>query len=154
MTRLNADLANDLGNLVNRACSMIGRYCEGHVPAVRTVEGPDAALRQAAAMLPSAIDPLMRRLEFSAALEAIMQTVTSANQYIEAVAPWKLAKDPQQAPRLQTVLGLLAEVIRVVATALEPFMPSVSAAMHEQLGGPRIGPHPVLFPRNEPARLS
>ena len=76
-----------------------------------------------------------------------MQLVTSANQFVETVAPWKLAKDPQQANRLRAVLGVLTDVIRSLATTLEPFMPSVSAAMKAQLGGSHLGPHPVLFPR-------
>ena len=97
-----------------------------------------------------------------------MRVVTQANQYVETTAPWKLGKQPEQATRLRTVLSVLAEVVRIVTIALEPFMPSVASAMWEQLGcstQPRrfadaaawnqlpanqpIGPHPVLFPRAE-----
>ena len=173
-TRLHADLANDLGNLVNRACSMIERYCQGKIPAATGLEAAtDAPLQRAAIALPAVIDPLMRRLEFSGALEAIMQVVTSANQYIEATAPWKLAKQPDHAARLHTVLGVLAEVLRIAAIMLEPFMPSVAAAIWMQLGcgetprrladaaawprlpsGQALGPHPVLFPRTDPNTAS
>ena len=132
----------------------------------------DAPLQQAATALPAVLDPLMQRLEFSAALEAIMRVVTSANQYIETVAPWKLAKEPEQVKRLHSVLAVLAEVMRIIAITLEPFMPSVASEIWEQLGcgaaprrlqdaaawprlpsGQPLGPHPVLFPRNESTKL-
>ncbi len=127
MKRLQDDLANDLGNLVNRTLSMIQRYCHAQTPragdAISGVSGLSAEIASA-----------MERLEFSAALEAIMRLVTQANQYIEQTAPWKLAKQPGEAKTLQAVLGTLAEVIRIVAIALEPFMPRVSASIWAQLG--------------------
>jgi methionyl-tRNA synthetase len=110
----------------------------------------------------------MDRIEFSGALESVMAVVSQANRYIEVTAPWKLAKDPSRASRLQTVLNVLAEVIRIVSLLLEPFMPAVAGAIWVQLGcgstarqlqdaarwpglnaGQAIGPHPVLFPRLE-----
>ena len=119
-------------------------------------------------IVPDDFHQAMDRIEFSSALEAIMRVVTQANRYIEAAAPWKLAKDPAMAARLSTVLRLLAEVIRIVSLTLEPFMPSVAGAIWAQLGcgaaprrledaarwglltdGQAIGPHPVLFPRKE-----
>ena len=172
--RLDADLANDLGNLVNRTLSMIERYCQGRVPAV---SGPgcavdDEALKQTATALSGAVDEAMARLDFSGALEAIMRVVTQANRYIEAQAPWSLAKQPQPA-RLHGVLNVLAEVIRIVAVTLEPFTPSVAAAVWQQLGcgaaarrfhdasrwpgmapGQAIGTRAVLFPKPELARRS
>ena len=167
MTRLHADLANDLGNLVNRTCSMVDRYCEGKVPMQAPIgcAVEDEPLRQRAVGLPARVAQAMGRLEFSVALEAIMQVVTQTNQYIEIAAPWKLAKQPELKPRLEGVLFVLAEVIRIVAIMLEPFMPSVAEAMWQQLGcrgerrfqdaaswgrlssGQVLGPHPVLFPR-------
>jgi len=164
--RLDADLANDLGNLVNRACSMLERYAQGTIPPAAPVgcAVEDEPLRQAALELAAALERAMARMEFSTALDAIMRVVTQANQYIEAVAPWKLAKARETA-RLHGVLHVLAEVIRIVAITLEPFMPSVAEAMWGQLGcrgerrladatrwgmipaGQAIGPHPVLFPR-------
>jgi methionyl-tRNA synthetase len=167
-SRLNADLANDLGNLVNRALSMIERYAHGKIPAAAAVgcAVEDEPLRQAAMGLSALVDEAMARLDYSTALEAIMRVVTQANQYIEVAAPWKLAKQADGARRLQTVLNILAEVIRVASLALEPFMPSVAEAMWQQLGcgrtprrlqdasrwpglaaGQAIGSHPILFPR-------
>ena len=169
MTRLNADLANDLGNLVNRTSSMIERYAQGVIPSTPVgCAVDDAPLQEAALQLSHQVEAAMDRLEFSVALEAIMRVVSGANQYIEQVAPWKLAKQPEGAKRLAIVLNVLAEVIRIVAITLEPFTPAVASAIWQQLGcgsaprrmqdaavwaqlpvGQRIGPHPVLFPRPE-----
>ena len=134
--RLDADLANDLGNLVNRTCSMIARYHHGTIPPVPAVgcAVEDEPLRQAAVGLASAVEGAMAELEFSTALEAIMQVVTRANQYVEVSAPWKLAKQPDARPRLDGVLHALAEVLRIAAITLDPFMPSVAHAIWQQLG--------------------
>ena len=168
--RLDADLANDLGNLVNRTLSMIERYCRGQIPQAGAVgcAVDDEPLQQAAIRLGPLVEKAMSRVEFSSALEAIMRVVSQANRYIESVAPWKLAKDASATGRLHAVLYVLAEVIRIVSITLEPFMPSVAGAIWQQLGcdgAPRrlqdaaewsrlpsdqlIGPHPVLFPRTE-----
>jgi methionyl-tRNA synthetase len=171
--RLNADLANDLGNLVNRTCSMIERYCGGRIPSPgpgsgAPQAGPEAALWQEVAGLHGVLERTVPALEFSAALEAIMAAVAHANQYIEAVAPWKLAKDPGAKPRLDLALYLLASVVAAISAALAPFMPSVAPAIWTQLGcakapavgavwgalpqGQALGPHPVLFPRIDAAK--
>ena len=168
LIRLNTDLANDLGNLVNRACSMIERYSQGKIPQAAPIgcAVEDEPLRQAALGLAAAMEQAMGQVDFSTGLETIMRVVTRANQYIERTAPWKLAKQPEGRPRLETVLNVLAEVIRIGSICLEPFMPSVSVAIWTQLGfgeaprrfedaqrwglipaGQAIGPHPVLFPR-------
>jgi len=172
MKRLTADLANDLGNLVNRTLSMIERYCGAKIPHP-TQKGyssqHDQPLQEAATELAKRIDKAMARISFSVALEEIMQVVTQANQYIEVTAPWKLTKGEERDgfQRLHTVLFTLCEVIRIVSMTLEPFMPSVAKAIWEQLGcsrtgarsfqdastwpmlapGQAIGPHPVLFPK-------
>ena len=135
LTRLSDDLANDLGNLVYRTLSMIERYCGGRVPALGPIgcAEADLPLQQQAAALAGRIESALQTLQFSNALSAIFELVSQANRYIEAQAPWKLAKE-QQSARLETVLAVLAEVIRIVAITLEPFTPSVSAAIWEQLG--------------------
>ena len=174
--RLDAELANDLGNLVNRTLSMIGRYGQGTIPPPAAVgcAVEDEPLRRAATSLADAVDAAMARAEFSTALEAILGVVTQANRYIEVAAPWKLAKETDGTVRLHAVLHVLAEVIRIVSITLEPFMPSVAATIWQQLGcgsrprrlrdaaqwpgfpaGQVIGPHPVLFPRRtEPVASS
>ena len=167
--RLDADLANDLGNLVNRTCSMIERYCQGVIPQAGPVgcAVDDEPLRQAAEGLAATVGEAMGRVDFSAALEAIMRLVSQANQYIERAAPWKLAKQSESTRHLHTVLAILASVVRHVGAHLAPFMPKVADAIWEQLGysgipphlerldtvtplptGHRLGAHPVLFPRS------
>jgi len=135
LARLNADLANDLGNLVHRTLSMLHRYAGGKVPAGGAVgcAEDDVALRRQACALPGAFDDAMATLSFSAALEAVMRLVSHANQYIERQAPWQLAKGPDQ-ERLRSVLAVLADVLRVVSIALDPFVPSVAEAIWQQLG--------------------
>jgi len=133
-SRLAADLANDLGNLVNRSLSMLERYCGGKVPGFADGMRPDdEALRQHAVALDGRLRAALASLNFAQALDAIFTLVSDANRYIEAQAPWQLAKAASSA-RLHTVLSVLAEVLRVVAIALQPFMPGVSQAMWQQLG--------------------
>ena len=174
LTRLESDLANDLGNLVHRTLSMVVRYCEGRIPSLDPasieLSQDDEPLRQEALVLGDRVQTAMQTLSFSDALEAIFQVVSHANRYIEAQAPWKLAKQQDEGPlRLQAVLYVLAEIIRIVAIALEPFMPTVSEAIWEQLGmgraprqladaaqwpgllaGQLLGPRAVLFPKPDP----
>lgn len=169
LKRLHADLANDLGNLINRVCAMIERYGEGRIPGAQAIgcAVSDEPLKRAATTLVERLEAAMERLEFSAALEAIMALVTQANRYLESEAPWKMAKQPGGQPRVHTVLNTVAEATRIVALTLEPFMPSVASAMWRHLGcgeaprrlqdaarwgglpaGQAIGPHPILFPRS------
>ena len=138
--RLQADLANDLGNLVNRTHSMIERYCSGKIPASRPLDqldvvGGQSSLAQSAVGLARSIVQVMERgSEFSVALGAIMAVASQANRYIEEDAPWKLAKQPGEAERLRGVLATLADVIRIAAITLSPFLPSVAASIWSQLG--------------------
>ena len=164
LKRLTADLANDLGNLVNRTISMIGRYMGGQLPVRCTLEATQQAMVDEALALAGGVVEAMERIEFSAALERIMGLVTRANQYIETAAPWKLAKSgPPE--RLHSVLTVVAQTLRIIAITLEPFMPSVAEEMWRQLGcqqprrwqdasqwgclapGQRIGTPQVLFPK-------
>lgn len=166
-TRLESDLANDLGNLLHRSLSMIARYCEGRIPVFSSVgcAEDDVSMQETATGLWKLIPPAMERLEFSNVLEAVMQMVSQANRHIESQAPWQLHKAGQNA-RLGSVLRVAAEVLRVSAIALEPFMPLVSSAIWQQLGcgelprrfedvakwpvlvaGQQIGSPQVLFPR-------
>lgn len=139
MSRLSADLANDLGNLVNRTLSMIDRYCEGRVPAMAIgCAVADEPLQRAALALPSAVENAMTRLDFSAALTAILHVVSMANRYIETVTPWKLAEQTDGAARLHGVLRVLAEVLRIVAITLEPFLPMVAGRIWQDLGSARM----------------
>jgi methionyl-tRNA synthetase len=129
--RYNADLANDLGNLVNRTLSMIQRYRAGVVP-----KAIDADLKADAEKLTSAYRAGMVELNFSVALEHVWGFVTRANRYVEETKPWALAKDPAQAPRLDSVLYNLAEVVRLISVLVTPFMPTIAPQIRIQLGVP------------------
>src|SRR5688572_1620434 len=126
--RYHAELANGLGNLVNRSLSMLKRYRNGVVPA-RSNELAAEAEKAAAETR-----RLLTENELKSALEAIWSLITRANQYVDQTAPFKLAKDPAQAGRLDEVLYNLAEICRILAVLLWPFAPDTAARMNAQLG--------------------
>lgn len=129
--RVNADLANDYGNLSQRVLSMIAKNLGGVVPEPGPFTAEDEALRaQAAGLLPVLRDE-MNRLAIHKTLEAIWKVVAEANRYVDAQAPWALRKtDPA---RMATVLYVLADVIRQLAILTQPVMPDASARMLDQL---------------------
>ena len=135
-TRYNAELANDLGNLLNRTVSMVNRYYAGSIQ-VPTSELPiDRELRSLASDLPDRVNRSLGSLEFVEAAEAIRGVVSRANQYVEVNAPWKLART--DVDRLATVIYTLAEAERLIAVVLGPFMPQTSERMLAQLGTPAL----------------
>ena len=140
-TRYTSDLANDLGNLLNRTVSMIGRYRGGVVP---TPSGPsevrDADLRDVAVRAGAGARACLESWDFDGALDAVWTLVKRANQYVDENQPWKLARDEAQAARLDTVLYGTAEALRNLSIWLTPFMPSACATMQEQLGLPPLRP--------------
>ncbi len=125
----NADLANDLGNLVNRTLSMIARYRQGAVPA-----GSQMDLQPEAVQMVGSYRERMDRLDLGGALEAVWNFASRANRYVEESAPWKLAKDPAQSPRLDSVLYNLAESLRLIAVLVTPVMPNMATQIRAQLG--------------------
>lgn len=134
VSRLNVELANDLGNLAQRSLSLIARNCEARLPesGPRT-EDDTEILASVAALLP-AVRAQMDRQAFGEALEEIWRVIRAANAYIDRQAPWALRKtDPV---RMAHVLRVLADVIRAVSMLLQPFMPEKTAAMLDQLGVP------------------
>jgi methionyl-tRNA synthetase len=148
-----SDLANDLGNLLNRAVSMIGRYRQGRVPTIGTsetagnevrdsvaVNSPDAELRAVAAAAVSGTTDGLEAWDFDAALDAAWSLVRRANQYVDENQPWRLARDPEAAERLSVVLGTVAEALRLLSTLLAPVMPAACAKMRDQLGLPPGAP--------------
>jgi methionyl-tRNA synthetase len=134
--RYNAELANDLGNLLNRTVSMINRYYAGTVPIPTAERAIDLELRSLATELPEKVSQALTGLEFVAAGEAIRAVVTRANRYVEENAPWKLAKTDRD--RLATVMYTLAETERLVAIVVSPFMPTTAERILEQLGTPGL----------------
>lgn len=131
--RYNADLANDLGNLLARVRALLGRHTDGALP-VPAQQEADQALIAAGCALVGQVRLLVGRLRIFAALETVMQFVRQLNRYFNDETPWKLAKDPAQHERLGTVLYNIAEGLRVVSVLLEPAMPSKARQVRADLG--------------------
>ena len=125
----NAELADKLGNLVNRTLTMIQRYRSGIVPASSAGD-----LRVEAEQMIAIHRERMDRLDFIVALETLWAFVTRVNQYVEESAPWKLAKQPATASQLDGVLYNLAESVRLIAVLITPFMPAIAPQIRAQLG--------------------
>jgi methionyl-tRNA synthetase len=133
LTRFNADLANDLGNLINRSISMLQRYRKGVVPPQGTGAAPDDDLRKTSDAAFADYHRHMEAIAFAPALEAVWKLVTRANRYVEETAPWKLAKDPAQDGRLDAVLHHLIQVANELAYLVAPTMPDTAAKIASQL---------------------
>ena len=140
LARYNADLANDLGNLVSRATTMIHRYCGGVVPgAGRRAAGATRRKRDAAAGARRPRRPRQGGVEsfqFSQALREIWDVIGATNRYIVTREPWTLAKDAARRAELDTALYVAADTVRVVAELLRPFMPG-DRRTHARDGGRR-----------------
>ena len=132
--RINSDLANDLGNLLNRTLGMLGRYTDGKIPAFGPLDASDEALRDAFLALPDAVTEHFEALHFDRALELVMAAVRKANKYVADQQPWTLAKDPAHATRLGTVLRSVVEALRVASVLLEPVLTTKSRELRAQLG--------------------
>ena len=146
--RLNSDLANTLGNLVNRTVSMTNKYFGGTVTDKNVTEDVDADLKAVAENTPKAVEEKMDRLRVADAITEIFNLFKRCNKYIDETMPWVLAKDETKKDRLETVLWNLIQSISVGAELLESFMPSTSKKILEQLGGGHVTDKPeILFQR-------
>ena len=136
LTRMNADLANDLGNLVSRTVAMIEKYFGGEVPAATDAVDPetDLPLQEHCAALPALVEEQMDKLQFSQALAEIWKVIGECNKYIDVTQPWVLGKDPEKKDRLANVMRNLAECVRFTAVLVGPFMPSTPERIFAQLG--------------------
>ena len=146
--RLNSDLANTLGNLVNRTVSMTNKYFGGTVTDKGVAEEVDADLKAVIENTPKAVDAKMNDLRVADAITEIFNLFKRCNKYIDETMPWALAKDEAKKDRLETVLWNLIQGISAGARLLESFMPSTSKKILEQLGDGHVTQKPeILFQR-------
>jgi methionyl-tRNA synthetase len=167
LTRYNADLANDLGNVVSRVATMIVRYCDGVVP--KRTPGSETALDaelqgRAAATIESTLAEAAR-FDFSAGLRSVWELIAAVNKYIVTREPWSLAKSPSSRGVLDATLYNAADALRVVAALVDPVMPESAGRIRRMLGSPvdnwldlrpgtlrpgtKLGSIEPLFPRME-----
>lgn len=132
VARLNADLANDLGNLVSRSLTMAQKYFKGDLPEPGPSQGADEGLKGSALELIDIYEGLMKDLAMHKALMAIWEVIGKVNRYIDSMAPWVLAKSDRE--RLATVICHIFETLRIIAALLWPFMPGSAEKIQEQLG--------------------
>ncbi len=133
-TRYEADLANDLGNLIQRTLSMVQRYFDGIIPKRSSYTPRDEEIIEASKNVYRSFVEGMEHFKFSEALVQLWSLIQKYNGYVGEMAPWGLAKDPAQKGRLGTVLYLLAEGIARISLLIEPFMPMTSERIRLQLG--------------------
>lgn len=146
--RMNSDLANTLGNLVNRTVSMTNKYFGGTVTDKGVAEEVDADLKAVMENVPKLVEDKMNELRVADAMTEIFNLFKRCNKYIDETMPWVLAKDEEKKDRLETVLWNLIQGISAGAVLLESFMPSTSKKILDQLGGGHVTDKPeILFQR-------
>ena len=140
LSRYNSDLANDLGNLLNRVLNMTGRFCDSQVPGISIQTEPEKELKELWEINSKEALAFYEGLQFHRALEKVCGFISGINRYAEIRAPWKLAKskDLQDKQHLETSLAFMSEGLRLGATLLTPVMPEISAKIQELLGSETV----------------
>ena len=134
INRINSDLANGLGNLISRTVAMVLKYFGGTLPTEKQSGDFDEELIKTVTGLRAAVDEAVENTQLNVALAEIFKVVSAANKYIDDTAPWVLAKDEANKPRLAAVLYNLLEAIRIITTLLSCFMPTTMPKAWEQIG--------------------
>lgn len=136
ITRINSDLANDLGNLVSRTVAMVNKYFGGTIPAERTAGEFDDDLIALATATKAKVKAYADEMQFSSALTELWALISRTNKYIDETAPWVLAKDEANGARLAAVMYNLCEAIRIISILVSPFLPHTAPKIQAQLGAP------------------
>ena len=166
LTRINSDLANDLGNLLSRTISMIEKYNDCIIPSPKASGGFHDELKSIAESMPAKVDSAMDRLQFNEALEEVWKLIRRSNKYVDETMPWALAKDESKKDELDTVLYNLAESLRIATVMISPILHITADKIFNQLGvsedikayesskafglikeGTKINKGEILFPR-------
>ena len=136
VTNINSDLANGIGNLLSRTLTMIERFAHGTIPAAGTPAIPEleAKIASIATGLPERIDRGYRTLAFRENLQAIWELIGLCDEYIDKAAPWKLAKNPNDQPHINTVLNTASRALRLLSVLMYPYMPHTAGQLAQQLG--------------------
>ena len=136
ITRINSDLANDLGNLVSRTVAMVNKYFGGTIPTERTAGEFDEELIALATATKAKVEAYADEMQFSQALTELWALISRTNKYIDETAPWVLAKDEANRARLAAVMYNLCEAIRIISILVSPFLPHTAPKIQAQLGAP------------------
>jgi methionyl-tRNA synthetase len=136
VSRINSDLANDLGNLLSRTVAMVEKYFGGVIPSKKETDDIDKSLVEMIGSTPKDVENHMEKMELSNALAVLWKLISRANKYIDETTPWILGKDPHKKERLAAVMFNLAETLRVVSIMIGPFMPSTAKKMQAQINIP------------------
>ena len=145
--RVNADLANNLGNLVSRTLNLVEKLCDGAIPDAGADDDADRAVLAGAASAAERVGTAMDGLQPHLALAAITEYASSVNRYVDGRAPWKTAKDPATAPEARRTLHFACAALGALSSLLAPFLPEASARIAAQLAARPITRGEPLFPR-------
>ncbi len=136
ITRINSDLANDLGNLLHRTLNMIGKFQGGMLLPPQGESEVDASLKANAAEMVKAYEEEMESMQLSSAIKRVWAFISRANKYIDETAPWVLAKSPEKKQELANTMYNLAESLRIISVVISPYMPVTAERIWKQLGLP------------------